>query len=109
MSRGKPSMANLPWQTVDWDLTNAQIAAIMNCHLSTVRKYRIEHTGSGRRPCYVNWGSITDDDWRSNSNKRLAERLGTTFKQVGGYRCRWGKPAGPRSPGSGKYERNKQA
>ena len=105
MSRGRPSKAHLPWHTVNWGRTNAAIAADLGCHLSTVAKYRLLHTGSTKRPVYINWETVTRADWETTSNARLAERLGTTRHTVNGYRCRWGMPKGPRSPGSGLWKR----
>lgn len=100
-------MAHLPWHTVNWDETNAVIAARLGCHLATVGKYRRIHTGTSKRAAYIKWETVTRQEWATTSNARLAERLGTKTHVVNGYRCRWGMPKGPRSPGSGLWKKTK--
>lgn len=90
--------STLPWHTVNWSLSNKNLANQLGITHSTVHKYRQRHApGTNVRNKY-DWSLVKD--WNQQTHV-LAAIVGCPPSRVTMYRHEHGIPCGPRKPGSG--------
>ncbi len=94
------------WSAVDWSRNNREIAQEMGCSRSTVSK---------RRKIYSNAAPVVKklhplkgfDRWAEMSNAAICKQFKLPRYVVQNYRSRHRLPPGPRSPGSGLWQKRK--